>query len=142
MPDTNDNVSDSVSGKPDSRRDFLKLSALKLGTVLGSGLTLKAWAQSPLKILVLGGTGFIGPNMVRYAVDRGHEVSIFTRGRSQADIPDVEQLIGDRNDDYSALRFPGIFLALSERVPVRRCHNRFWRRSRFESAHGSSRERS
>jgi 2'-hydroxyisoflavone reductase len=41
--------------------------------------------------------------MVRYAVERGHEVSIFTRGRAEADIPDVEHLIGDRNDDLSAL---------------------------------------
>src|SRR5690606_15601719 len=49
-------------------------------------------------------TGFIGPHMVRYAVERGHEVTIFTRGRSAADIPDVEHLVGDRNDDHSALR--------------------------------------
>ncbi len=55
------------------------------------------------KLLILGGTGFIGPHMVRYAVERGHEVTIFTRGRSHADIPDVEHLIGDRNDDLSAL---------------------------------------
>ena len=41
--------------------------------------------------------------MVRYAVERGHEVTIFTRGRSQADIPDVEQLTGDRTDDLTAL---------------------------------------
>lgn len=59
--------------------------------------------QASKKLLILGGTGFIGPNMVRYAVDRGHEVTIFTRGRTQADIPDVERLIGDRNNDLSAL---------------------------------------
>ena len=41
--------------------------------------------------------------MVRYAVERGHQVSIFTRGRTEADIPDVEHLIGDRTDDLSAL---------------------------------------
>lgn len=58
---------------------------------------------SPKRMLILGGTGFIGPSMVRYAVDRGHEVTIFTRGRSEADIPDVEQLTGDRNNDLSAL---------------------------------------
>ncbi|MFO8175279.1 MAG: NAD-dependent epimerase/dehydratase family protein [Longimicrobiales bacterium] len=55
------------------------------------------------RLLILGGTGFIGPHMVRYAVSRGHEVSIFTRGRAQADIPDVEHLLGDRNGDLSAL---------------------------------------
>jgi 2'-hydroxyisoflavone reductase len=41
--------------------------------------------------------------MVRHAVERGHEVSIFTRGRTQADIPDVEHLVGDRNNDLKAL---------------------------------------
>lgn len=58
---------------------------------------------TPKRLLILGGTGFIGPHMVRYAVDRGHEVTIFTRGRTEADIPEVEHLIGDRNDDLSAL---------------------------------------
>ncbi len=58
----------------------------------------------PKRLLVLGGTGFIGPHMVRYAVERGHRVSIFTRGRRQIDLPDtVEQLVGDRNDDHTAL---------------------------------------
>ena len=41
--------------------------------------------------------------MVRYAVERGHEVTIFTRGRAQADLPDVEHLIGDRDGDLGAL---------------------------------------
>jgi 2'-hydroxyisoflavone reductase len=58
----------------------------------------------PKRILILGGTGFIGPHMVRYAVARGHEVTIFTRGRTQAEIPEVEHLIGDRSNDLSALR--------------------------------------
>lgn len=60
-------------------------------------------APSPKRLLILGGTGFIGPHMVRYAVERGHEVTIFTRGRAQADLPDVEHLIGDRNGDLGAL---------------------------------------
>jgi 2'-hydroxyisoflavone reductase len=60
-------------------------------------------AGSPKRVLILGGTGFIGPHMVRYAVGRGHRVSIFTRGRAEADLPDVEHLIGDRNNDLSAL---------------------------------------
>jgi len=41
--------------------------------------------------------------MVRYAVERGHEVTIFTRGRTEADIPEVEHLIGDRTGDLTAL---------------------------------------
>ena len=81
-----------------SRREFLQLSGL-----LAAGFALPARAQTPLKILILGGTGFVGPHMVRYAVSRGHEVSIFTRGNRQLDVPGVEHLVGDRNDDHSAL---------------------------------------
>ena len=66
--------------------------------------TKKTRQPARKKILILGGTGFIGPPMVRYAVERGHEVSIFTRGRSQADLPDVERLIGDRADNLDALK--------------------------------------
>jgi 2'-hydroxyisoflavone reductase len=58
----------------------------------------------PKRLLILGGTGFIGPHMVRNAVARGHEVSIFTRGRSQADLPDIERLTGDRTGDLEALK--------------------------------------
>ena len=81
-----------------SRRDFLKLVGLA-----AAGLNLPAHAQSPLKILVLGGTGFIGPHMVQYAVFRGLEVSIFISGNRRLDISGVEQLIGDRNDNHDAL---------------------------------------
>ncbi len=58
---------------------------------------------APKRFLILGGTGFIGPHTVRYAVERGHEVTIFTRGRADADLPDVERLVGDRNGDLAAL---------------------------------------
>jgi 2'-hydroxyisoflavone reductase len=61
-------------------------------------------APETLDILVLGGTGFIGPHLVRYAVSRGHRVTIFTRGRHQADLPDaVIRLQGDRNGQLGAL---------------------------------------
>ena len=81
-----------------SRRDFMKLVGLA-----ATGLSQPAYAPPPLKILVLGGTGFIGPHMVQYAVSRGHEVSIFSRGNRRLDIPGVEHLIGDRNDNHDAL---------------------------------------
>lgn len=59
---------------------------------------------APLKVLVLGGTGFIGPHIVRRLVERGHTVSIFTRGRRDADLPaSVERLVGDRNGKLEAL---------------------------------------
>jgi 2'-hydroxyisoflavone reductase len=61
-------------------------------------------AAAPRTLLVLGGTGFIGPHLVRLAVSRGHTVSIFTRGRRQADLPgSVERLIGDRDGKLDAL---------------------------------------
>ncbi len=59
----------------------------------------------PLSILILGGTGFIGPHQVRYAMYRGHEVSIFNRGRTAPRLfPGVETLIGDRDGQLDALR--------------------------------------
>jgi len=62
-------------------------------------------APRALNILVLGGTGFIGPHIVQYMMDRGHTVTLFNRGRSNTDLfPDLENLIGDRNDDLEALR--------------------------------------
>ena len=59
----------------------------------------------PLSILVLGGTGFIGPHQVCYAALRGHRVTLFNRGSRSNDLPDgVETLIGDRDaGDFSAL---------------------------------------
>ena len=89
------------------RRQFLS-GAIGAGVALGMSRQLLA-GQGPapgskLKVLVLGGTGFIGPPTVRYAVERGHEVAIFTRGRSKSVVPGVEHLVGDRNDDLSALR--------------------------------------
>jgi 2'-hydroxyisoflavone reductase len=91
-----------------SRRDFLKTTA-----ALGGGLLLgsrDAFGQLQLSqakgldILVLGGTGFIGPHLVRHAVSRGHRVTIFTRGRRDAELPtSVIRLTGDRNGQLGAL---------------------------------------
>src|SRR4051812_13261639 len=62
-------------------------------------------STAPLDILVLGGTGFIGPHLVRYAVARGHKVTIFTRGRHDAELPPaVSRLVGDRNGQLDALK--------------------------------------
>ena len=61
-------------------------------------------AAAKLDLLVLGGTGFIGPHLVRHAVGRGHHVTIFTRGRRNADLPaEVIRLKGDRNGDLKSL---------------------------------------
>lgn len=63
-------------------------------------------AERSLSILFLGGTGFLGPHEVEYAIARGHRVTLFNRGRTNAHLfPEAEKLVGDRNaDDYSALR--------------------------------------
>jgi 2'-hydroxyisoflavone reductase len=54
-------------------------------------------AANPLRILILGGTGFIGPHQVRYALARGHKLTLFNRGRRPKEWPgEVEELTGDR----------------------------------------------
>ncbi len=60
----------------------------------------------PLRILILGGTGFTGPVQVRYALARGHKVTTFNRGKTHpGELPtEVEQLVGDRNGKLDALR--------------------------------------
>lgn len=69
----------------------------------GSAEAQTGAAQS-LRILILGGTGFIGPHQVEYALSRGHEVTLFNRGRTNAHLfPEVEKLVGDRESDLSAL---------------------------------------
>jgi 2'-hydroxyisoflavone reductase len=62
-------------------------------------------AARPLSILILGGTGFTGPHQVRYALARGHTLTLFNRGRRPKEWPgEVEELTGDRNTgDLSAL---------------------------------------
>jgi 2'-hydroxyisoflavone reductase len=62
-------------------------------------------ASKPLRILILGGTGFIGPHQVRYALARGHKLTLFNRGRRPKEWPgEVEELTGDRDaGDLKAL---------------------------------------
>lgn len=52
-----------------------------------------------MRILVIGGTSFIGPPLVRRLIALGHEVAVFHRGQTQADLPaGVEHILGDRHD--------------------------------------------
>jgi 2'-hydroxyisoflavone reductase len=86
------------------RRTFLKTSA-----AAGTAAALGAWpdgaraavgaaatyrglpdvpaAAAPKRILILGGTGLTGPHQVRYAVARGHKVTVFNRGRRKELLP-------------------------------------------------------
>lgn len=63
---------------------------------------------NPLKILILGGTSFLGPHQIAYAISRGHSISTFTRGKTKPTVHaelfnQVEQLVGDRENDLTAL---------------------------------------
>lgn len=94
-----------------TKREFIKVSAIAGGAV-GAGMlsARKVLAAvdkpKPLRILILGGTGFTGPYQVRYALERGHKVAVFNRGKTRpGELPEgVEQLIGDRNGQLDALK--------------------------------------
>ena len=102
------------------RRSFLKRSAFAggllavtdprsaLAAALGraaSPATEPRRSGAPLNILILGGTGFTGPEQVNYALARGHKVTLFNRNQTRPDMfkGKVEQLIGDLGADTSAL---------------------------------------
>lgn len=96
---------------PIRRRDVLKLGALAGAAGLAPAFTSAAApaisrAAKPLNILILGGTGFTGPHQVRYALARGHRITLFNRGRRPQDWPaEVEELTGDRETgDLEALK--------------------------------------
>jgi len=93
------------------RRRFLKTSMLG-GAALAAGCAPATDSQQeivaapfkPMKILILGGTGFIGPHMVKEALRRGHDVSLFNRGRTNNELfPDLTLYKGDRNDGLQSL---------------------------------------
>jgi 2'-hydroxyisoflavone reductase len=90
-----------------TRRKFIQVSAAASGA-LGLGVFNTKAAETPkqLRILILGGTGFTGPFQVRYALDRGHKVTVFNRGKTHpGELPkEVEQLTGDRNGQLDALK--------------------------------------
>ena len=71
----------------------------------------RALAQQPRRILMLGGTGFLGPHLVHAALGRGHQVAMLNRGRrtpnqNAGDFAKVEALRGDRSqpDAYASLK--------------------------------------
>jgi 2'-hydroxyisoflavone reductase len=102
-------MTETVANMNTTRRHFIKISATAAGAF---GLAVKSnnlFAETtvkPLRILILGGTGFTGPFQVKYALSRGHKVTVFNRGKTHAgELPkEVEQLIGDRNGQLEALK--------------------------------------
>jgi 2'-hydroxyisoflavone reductase len=83
------------------RRGFIRDTAL-LGGAFALGMPVSHAAPprpaKSLDILILGGTGLTGPHQVRYALARGHKVTVFNRGRHNDRLPaGVTELIGDRN---------------------------------------------
>lgn len=82
-----------------SRRTFLGASAAAAGSLclpLGAA-TAPARAPGPKRILMLGGTGWLGPAIVRAGLQRGHAFTLFNRGRSHPGLfPEVEKRKGQR----------------------------------------------
>src|SRR5271157_561723 len=64
---------------------------------LAAAALLRA-APRKKRILILGGTGFLGPATVEAAKARGHELTLFNRGKTRPGLfPDIETLLGDRD---------------------------------------------
>jgi 2'-hydroxyisoflavone reductase len=67
-----------------------------------------AWAAKkpkPLRILILGGTRFIGLHMTALALQRGHQLTFFNRGKTHTDrFPEIERIKGDRNGEIEGLK--------------------------------------
>ncbi|HYV97731.1 MAG TPA: NAD-dependent epimerase/dehydratase family protein, partial [Gemmatimonadaceae bacterium] len=90
-----------------SRRSFLRQTAAAAGLAPFVRLAPFSLAPAPLNILIIGGTGFTGPEQVDYAIARGHRVTLFNRGRTRPGVfkgKVAEELIGDLNTDVSALK--------------------------------------
>jgi 2'-hydroxyisoflavone reductase len=86
-----------------SRRHLLQLGAY----LAASGVvpSVIAAETKPKTLLILGGTGFIGPHLTKEASRLGWRVTHFNRGKRSPDgVADVETLIGDRNGQIDALR--------------------------------------
>jgi 2'-hydroxyisoflavone reductase len=91
-----------------TRRELLQLAA---GVTAGAALPLTLTAapkpapKAPSKsktLLILGGTGFIGPHLTQEALHRGWKVTHFNRGKKSADTPaGVETLVGNRGEQHA-----------------------------------------
>ncbi|MEM9532170.1 MAG: NAD-dependent epimerase/dehydratase family protein [Pseudomonadota bacterium] len=86
-----------------NRRHFLAATSAGIGT----SLLPPAFAShgGGTHLLILGGTGFLGPHIVKAALANGHEVTLFNRGKTAPEMfSDLETLIGDRDGQLDALK--------------------------------------
>ncbi|HVY82478.1 MAG TPA: NAD-dependent epimerase/dehydratase family protein [Steroidobacteraceae bacterium] len=86
------------------RRQFMAAA-----TLAAAGAAASSWsaekARQPLKILLLGGTRFIGVPITELALQRGHTVTFFNRGKTNTDVlPQIERITGDRNGQLDGLK--------------------------------------
>ena len=95
-------------GKPlVNRRDLIKLgTAAAAGMMTGTAAFAQTTPKAqPLNVLILGGTGFIGPHIVAALRGAGHQLTLFNRGKRNPGLfKDIETLTGDRNGQVDALR--------------------------------------
>ncbi len=86
------------------RRQFVKVAAAAGAGVALTSLLPSLAKPKPAKILILGGTAFLGPQIVDAARARGHVLTLFNRGKTNPGLfPDIEKLRGDRDGDLKSL---------------------------------------
>ena len=106
-----------------SRRKFMNNTVKAAALLPLTGMSLACYGKSEsksknhsedsvgqsLNILLLGGSSFLGPHQIAYALDRGHKITTFTRGKTKPTVhqelyDQVEHLVGDRENDLEALK--------------------------------------
>ena len=86
-----------------NRRQFVQV--ISAAALAASGAVAATKKPQQLRILVLGGTKFLGIHVVEAALKRGHSVTLFNRGKTNADLfPQLEHLKGDRDAQLDSLK--------------------------------------
>jgi 2'-hydroxyisoflavone reductase len=87
-----------------SRRQFLYNAVITAAAASLSVPFARGAEPKKLKMLIMGGTGFLGPHIVEAATKRGHTMTLFNRGKTHPGLfPDLEKLHGDRKTDMTVL---------------------------------------
>jgi 2'-hydroxyisoflavone reductase len=85
------------------RREAIQLFTAAAAATLAGGRTFAQ--QQKLRVLIFGGTGFLGPHFVQALQSGGHQITLFNRGKSNPGLfKDLETLIGDRDGKLDALK--------------------------------------